>query len=258
MRDSFSNIKIYYDEPRLKMSVAGRFLVRSIIYSAYGILVAAAIIFSTSGINWLSALGWLIVLFLADRLLHFGKAERSFVRLSKEGINVALYAIPQVYSVLEWSFDRALALGGDFNLYAMRKLLQHKDVIGGLARMGVKPEDFVSKVEEYLTKFSSQKNTKEALIQNAEQLMSAAFRHALENKSEAIEAKDLFSALGEITNENIAKLFKLFDIDAGDLENALIYGSLVRKFSGLRRLPGTFAGFIGRPYMVPHMVINHP
>ncbi|OGY63585.1 MAG: hypothetical protein A3I24_01410 [Candidatus Harrisonbacteria bacterium RIFCSPLOWO2_02_FULL_41_13b] len=256
MRDSISNLKIYYDESRLKMSVAGRFLVRSIIYSTYGILIAAAIIFSTAAIPWLSSLGWLIILFIADRLLHFGKAERSFVRLSKEGINVALYAIPQVYSVLEWSFDRALALGGDFNLYVMQKLLQNKDVVGGLARMGVKPEEFISKVEEYLLKLAGQKNTKEALIQNAEQLMSAAFRHALENKSEAIEAKDLFSALGEITNENIAKLFKLFDIDAGDLENALIYGSLVRKFSGLRRLPGTFAGFIGRPYRVRHRVMN--
>src|SRR3989344_7976259 len=191
MRDSFSNIKIYYDEPRLKMSVAGRFLVRSIIYSA-----------------------------------------------------------------LEWSFDRALALGGDFNLYVMRKLLQNKDVVGGLARMDVKSDEFISKVEGQLLKFSSQKNTKEVLIRNAEQLMSVAFRHALENKSEAIEAKDLFSALGEITNENISKLFKLFSVDAGDLENALIYGSLVRKFSGLRRLPGTFAGFIGRPYRVRHRVMN--
>src|SRR3989344_2421052 len=176
MRDSFSNIKIYYDEPRLKMSVAGRFLVRSIIYSA-----------------------------------------------------------------LEWSFDRALALGGDFNLYVMRKLLQNKDVVGGLARMDVKSDEFISKVEGQLLKFSSQKNTKEVLIRNAEQLMSVAFRHALENKSEAIEAKDLFSALGEITNENISKLFKLFFIDAGNLKTFLIYGSLVRKFPGFPLFPGPLA-----------------
>src|SRR3989338_2826382 len=154
MHDSFSNLKIYYDEPRLKMSVAGRFLVRSIIYSAYGILIAAAIIFSTSAIPWLSSLGWLIVLFVADRLLHFGRAERSFVRLPKEDVNVALYAIPQVYSVLEWSFDRALALGGDFNLYVMRKLLQNKDVVGGLARMDVKSDEFISKVEGQLLKLA--------------------------------------------------------------------------------------------------------
>lgn len=258
MRHDFQKeIHVYYNDPRLHMMVVGRFVVRFIIYSFYGILVAAAVAFSTSDIIWLNSLGWLIVLFFGDRLLHFGKAERSLAKLPKRGkINAAAYTLAQTYSAIEWAFDRALALGGDFYLYVLCRLLQNKDVRRGLLRMDVDPEQFVTKAEEYIAKAPNRKNTKERLIKETEKLMIAAFSSALVGRGEFIEQKDVFSALSRLNSDNIDNLFKLFNVNSGDLENALIFGGLAGKFSGLRRLPATLAGFIGKPYRVRHRIMN--
>ena len=65
--------QFFYREPRLEMSVVGRFAIRIISYSSYGILSAAAVAFSFSDVSWLKAIGFLLVLFLFLNLAHFLK-----------------------------------------------------------------------------------------------------------------------------------------------------------------------------------------
>jgi ATP-dependent Clp protease ATP-binding subunit ClpC len=251
------NLELYYDEPRLKMSVFSRFLIRFFSYSTYGILAATAVTLSLSDIKGLQSAGWLLDLFLLDRVIHLGKSERSLARLPRRGkFNAALAMAPSTFSIIEWAFERALILGGDFILYAVRKLIDRKEIREGLRRMDAKPEEILVKLDDYIKNSQTKTNTRAELLREAERLVLAAFSQALAAKSGFIEPKDLFAALKEVKNENLAKLFKLFDIDAADLESALIFGRAARKLWWLKRLPSTLTGFVGRPYKIRHRIMN--
>jgi len=251
------DINLFYDEPRLKMLAVSRFAIRFVSYVTYSLLAAMAILLSVIDIAWLRSIGWLLDLFLLDRLLHLGRPERSLVRLPRTGdVNIALYTSPQAFAILEWAWERTLALGGDFKLYLLRRLIERPEIKQGLMRMDVKPEEFLVKLDEYIQNSSAIKKDRDALWKEVGELMAAAFKQAVVSFSEFIEPKDLFAALSESSNENIAKLFKLFEIDAGDLESVLIFSRFAKQFRWLKRLPATLVGFIGRPYKIRHRVMN--
>ncbi len=231
------------------MGSLGRFLVRFVSYSGYGILVAAAITFSFSDVKWLQSAGWLLALFLADRVAHLGKAERSLAHLPRFGsINIALYLSPQTLLALEWAFERVFLVGGNFYLHLLKKLADRREIREALIRMDVPLEDFLKKIESGLEASLSIKNDRKLLLESAEGLAAEAFKKALIAKSDFVHPKDLFSAIGGVTDEKITSLLKLFDIVEGDLESALIFGV----FKGVP----SFTGFIGRPYKVRHRVMN--
>lgn len=251
------DLEIYYNEPRLQLNGLGRFLVRFFSYCAYGILAAGAVIFSFSDLNWLQSIGWLIALFLLDRITHISKAERRLAPLPKHGrFNAALAVSPRAFSVLEWSFERALVLGGDFVLYVLKRLLERKEIKAALVRMDADPKALSAKLDEYIATSQNKNNNRDSLIKEAEILTLAGFYQAAATRGEYIEPRDLFSGIGRLKNESVAKLFKLFEVDEGDLENALIFGEAAKRFGWLKRLPATLSGFIGRPYKVRHRVMN--
>lgn len=257
MTTMVSNLNIHYKDSRLTMSAFSRFLIRLICYSTYGVLIAASIAFIFSDVKQLNSLGGLLVLFLLDRGRYIGKPEKFLARLPRQdNVNAALYLSPADFAIIEWAFERALILGGDFSVYLMRRLIDRKEIQSGLLRMDVNPEEFSAKLDDYIKDVQSQKKSRNDLLKEVEILMVNALRQAILNQSEYIESKDLFSALSRIQNEAINKLFKLFDIDAGDLENALIFGKFAKRFGFLRRLPSSLVGFIGRPYRVRHRTMN--
>lgn len=251
-----SEIQIFYREPRLEMSILGRFLIRLISYSTYGILMAATVAFSFSDVRWLKAIGFLFVLFLVDRLLHIGEAERHLARLPANKANAADYLTSQGFAAIEYAFDRALVAGGDFWLYLARKLIGRKEVREGLRRLDVNSEELEVKLEEYIKSSLIVKNIKTDLIAQVEQLAQAAFWRAYAGQSEFIEPKDLFSALSAVKNPSISKLLKFFEIGENDLENALVISRFKQKFSGLRRLPASLTGFVARPFRIRERIMN--
>jgi len=248
--------QVYYNDPRLEMTSFGRFLIRLTSYSTYGVLAAAAIAFSLSDIRWLSAIGILIALFLADRLLHFGQAESHLVNMPKGKVNLSYYVKPSAFSIIEYVFGKALLAGGDFGLYIAEKLINRKEIKKGLLRLDIKAEEVEMKIDEYIKSSMTTKNTKKELLVEAEKLIKVAFEHALLSRSEYIEPKDLFSALSDIGNPKVSKLLKLFNINKGDLENALIFSRYKIKFSGLRRLPSSLTGFAAKPFRVRQRAMN--
>src|SRR3989344_5293501 len=97
-------------EPRFKMNIFSRSLGRLICYSAYIILSVTAVTLVVSGASRLVWSGLLLSLFLINRLIHFGEAEKSITHLKKyptPKINLALYLTPQSRRILEKSLDRA-------------------------------------------------------------------------------------------------------------------------------------------------------
>jgi len=205
------------------MTVSGRWIVRFVTAAAYGIVVAAAIIFSVAEVPILRALGWLTILFLIDRVLHFGHADQSFSRIPRGRVNITEYVSPSTYHFIETSFDRALVFGGDWQVHLLHELLVRKELIGALGRIDVKAEELRAKVEEYLKKPDQKKNTKATLVSEVEQLMFVVCDEAIRGGRAEVEPAYLFSALRYVKTESLKKLWLLFNIDDDDLASIVIF-----------------------------------
>src|SRR3989344_3969170 len=104
----------YFKEIRLYLTKPGEFFVRLFTYSFYAVLIAGAALLLFSDMD---ALRWgavLVFLFLLDRLLHFGEAEKALFELKGTRINIALATTPASYRALSYAFRRARAAHENF------------------------------------------------------------------------------------------------------------------------------------------------
>ncbi|KKU93779.1 MAG: ATPase AAA-2 domain protein [Parcubacteria group bacterium GW2011_GWA1_48_11b] len=249
-------MEVYFNEPRLKMTIIGRMAVRLFSYATYGFLTAAAVIFSAGDIPWLKSAGILIALFLLDRARHFRRADRLLVRLPPGRINAAHYLSSAGLSILEWALDRALFNGGNFYLYVAQKLAGRREIRHGLLRMDIKPEKLAEQLESYLQKSSDRKYSRADVDRQVEKLAVAAFERAVKTGSYQIEPKDIFSALSAMGDEELSRIFQSLDLDEEDLENALIFSRFQGVFSRLAKMPASLVGLLGRPYKIRHRIMN--
>ena len=262
----FKDLEFYFHEPRLEMTQAGRLLVRLIFYSSYVILITAAVIFLLSDIPAIFWSGALLLLFLLDRARRFGQGERSIRKIKvKPGIkiNLTAYLTPASFAVLEYAFERALWVGGDFYIFLLKRLAQRKNIRAGLERMDVNLEEMENKIEEYLEsslvdkQYAAEKSErKKQLLADAANLVKLAFEQAADLNDRFIGPEDLFAVLSRVESQDAGKLFNLFDVDSGDLQNALIFSRYRWAFWRLRKLPATLGGFVQRPYFIRHRIMN--
>ncbi|MEK7521139.1 MAG: ATP-dependent Clp protease ATP-binding subunit, partial [Patescibacteria group bacterium] len=239
--------RIYFDDPRLKMTLAGRMFVRVASSSAFLLLAAAGATFLISGINRLFWLGALILLFFGDWLFHRNHAERLIGEAKGGEINAADYLSLAAYKITERAFDRALLQKKNFYLLLLRQLLERKEIREGLARMDVALEEIRRKTDEYLGKTAGASASPE-LRASVENYMAAVFSEAKNRGSHCLEPDDLFSALSLAGDAEIAKIFNLFSINAGDLSRALIFSRFRKRFWGLSAIPATLGGFAPRVF----------
>ena len=236
---------LYFDEPRLKMGHSSRFFSRLIIYSFYVILFVGDITFLLSSARQLFFVGLLISLFLTDRLIHFGQAERSLVglirylpRLSRRGkssdpgrINVANFFTPKSFYILEKSFEKALFLGGNFHLYLLENILSQAEIQKGFLRLDVSLKDVNQKLREFIKEAGDKKCNPLELWSKLDMLAKSAFVFAFYNKNRFVAPWDLFSALANIEDPLISRFFGIFAIDASDLEKTMIFSRFYKKIS---------------------------
>ena len=119
-----ANLELYFDDPRLRMTPAGRFLVRFSFYVGYFVLGSLAglfLLFETdSRFFWL---GILLLVFILDRIFHIGEGEDSLDFMPKRGsYNLARVITPKGFQLLESSLGRALFTGTDFRYILLEKL----------------------------------------------------------------------------------------------------------------------------------------
>ncbi len=255
---------LYFFEPRLKMNVIERLLARIVIYCTYTILTATAITFLMSDIKWLFWLGILGALFLIDRLIHFGQAEKSLTDLKiqpDQKINTAKYFTPSSLGILERALEKALITNNDFFLYLIKFLLENQDIQDGLLRMGVALKEFEQKIDDLLKEsqktFPPQtKISRQDLINRIEDLLKKTFQISLASRERFIEPRNIFSALSFVASEKVNRIFHLFSIDQDDLKNALVFGRFRKKFRWLKRLPPVLGGFAHKPYKIRHRFMN--
>jgi len=247
------------------MSHLGRFLVRLVFYSNFGILAAICILALTSPIKWLFWLGILLALFVVDFIMHLGKADRSLRGDLSGRVNLLKYTAPASFTILEYGFDRSMLLGGNFYLYILKKLLERNDIKDGLSRMDVKLEDFRDKVDEMLAaslskkkEYGSKAEHREILRKEIEKILTLALEQAAASGNRYITPKDIFAALSYCDSHGVLRVLEFFNIDPGDLENSLIFSNYYKPFKFIRNLPSTLDEFISfsRPYKVRHRVMN--
>ncbi len=260
---NFKGIEFSFKEPRLEMTQPERFLIRLVFYSSYAVLIAAAITFLLSDIQSLFWSGALLTLFLLDQLRRLGKSDVLIQDRWGKRTNLAFYLAPSSYNILEYAFERALWAGGNFYLFLIKRLLDKKDIRDGLSRMDVNPEEMEQKIDEYLEsslkeqKFSGdKKEIKKRLLAEVEAVARLAFEQAVLADGPSIDPKDLFAALSYAPSDAVTRLFQLFNIGAGDLQNALIFSRYSWAFWWLRKLPATLGGFAAKPYFVRHRIMN--
>jgi ATP-dependent Clp protease ATP-binding subunit ClpA len=254
------NYTLFFKDPRLVMTLPGRFFVRVVSYVSYLVLIAAAATFLISDLNWLRALGAFLALFLLDRAMHLGGADYPLLELPKTGnVNLAKFLRPKAYSVIERSFDRSSVAKRNLLLEMARELSNLSDVKDGLKRLDVPFGEFKQKAEDLLGASSTSEIekslSKEERLKMAESVVVAALSQALDAGHNFIEPADLFSAIPLANNDASGRLFNIFGIEPGDLEKALIFSSLSkRRLFG--RLPGTLAGFVVGPRRMRHRIMN--
>ena len=239
------------------MSFVGRISVRVANYVMHLLLLAAAFTFLFSDLAWLRLSGILLALFLVDRAIHLKEGDRPISEMPKSGkVNVARHVSPASHSLLERALDRSLLGRRNFYLEMTSQLMGIREIRDGLKRLDVKPDEFREKLEELLAGEDGKKTAGEIRIQ-IEALMLEAMRNALADKQRFVEPNDIFSALPQLPDPLLKRLFGTFSLEAQDVSHAMVLVSLQRNYSRLRQLPQALSGIIlGAERGLRHRIMN--
>jgi hypothetical protein len=105
-QEASNNRELYFHDPRLGMTVAGRFTVRVVSYITNLVLLFATGTLLISEIRPLKCLGFFLTLFFIDRVIHLGEADLPIAELPESGrVNLADIMKPAAFSVMPtaWS-----------------------------------------------------------------------------------------------------------------------------------------------------------
>lgn len=236
--------EVIFIDPRLGMTVAGRFAVRAVSLITYLVLAATivSLLFSDLlGLYYLSILG---ALFFMDRFLHLREADKPLSELPGSGtVNAARYMSPRAYSVLEHAYDRAAFTRRHFFLEAAAQLVGRPEVKEALRRLDVRPEEFSQKLDEFLTQSGKISATRQVRDEQVSELAIAAFHEAVGNSHEFVAVSDLVAALPRVGDEWTNRLFGVFNIEPDDVGQAVLFSSARRDVQTIRKKPVELSGF---------------
>lgn len=230
-----------FDDPRLRMTVMGRMAVRALGLVAEVVAVVAAFAFAFSDVPWVKWLGIFFLLFIVDRLAHFGEGDRPLTELSSGagegrragvyphtkralstsgtdarsgvGVNLAPYLAPKAFAAIERAHDRSVIAHDNFFLALARELLGRPDTEECLRRLDVSPDEFKGRVEEFLESEVGNGNGNGGALTV---LVVRACEIARDAGHRFIEPRDLFSALPATDDPTITRLFHIFQLTADD------------------------------------------
>jgi hypothetical protein len=258
-QETSSRYQLYFDEPRLRMTVAGRILVRVITYVVYLVLFVTTATFFASGGAALFYSGIFLLLVIIDLVLHHGEGDLPISEISKKGgrVNLAKILNPQAFAVLDRAADRTAITKKNFYLEVARRLLDYPKIEEGLAPVGCKARRVQTEARRsFGGTGAAGAGSREDYLSKSELLVNQAFREAVGSGHDFIMLADLFSALMKVSDTDVAHVFDLFSIEPSDLEQALIFGSVTGR-GMFGRLPSILAGFAsGSRHVIRHRIMN--
>jgi ATP-dependent Clp protease ATP-binding subunit ClpC len=255
MLPKISKYEFHFDDPRLRMTVAGRMLVRVVGYVSYFVIFAATFMFLISyDIPALFYFGMFLLLVDIDLLLHHGEGDTPISELPKDGkVNLAGTMNRAAFSIFERAVDRAAITKKSFLLELANRLFEMPQIQDGLRRLDVDPKAFKAKLEVLMEEPAAPEN----FLMMVESLAARAFASAVSAGHDFIKPADIFSALPAMENERLSRLFSLFNIEEGDLERALIFSSLAGGSGFFARLPSVLGGFAPESHhTAEHRIMN--
>lgn len=260
--------ELYFDDPRFRMSIAGRLLVRVAGYTSYLVATVGTATFLISELPGLRALGILGALFLVDCAFHRNEADHRLVK-SHDGrrqtavsgatrCNVASYMSPSAFATLERAYDRSVMTRSPFLLELAAQLLHTKEVQEGLMRLDVDSDEFRYKVREFISDASVNvpPRNRDEVRGVLSELAVRAFERADMAGHEQVDVGDLFAALVATRDSSITRLIIAFGMSTSDVERALMMSAAARRIKG-RRAAVTRGGFLfGSGRAARHRVMN--
>jgi ATP-dependent Clp protease ATP-binding subunit ClpC len=235
-----------FDDPRLRMTIAGRLLVRVVTAIWYVFLIAAAVTFLISGIPHIAIFGIFLSIVLVDRFIRRRDGDRSIAAvLQRKGrtVNIAGTFKSKAYAVMEQAFDRSSMTREDFYLEVARRIVEVQGIADGLRRLDVDPGEFKNKLEDLLKGSRPaipMPDAKKVAQEAVRRLALQAFREAAAAGHRFVKLSDIFSALADIHDARTDRLFSMFSIDPRDMRHALILSSVSLD---IPRLPHALGGF---------------
>src|SRR3989338_11681060 len=219
-------VTLVFEDPRLRLSGAGRFVVRVVSWMTLFLITGVGTMFVLSDIESLGALGGLLLLFLLDRLWHSKQGDRPIREFPKEGrVNVAKCVTPAAFGTLERAFERSNLKRTNIYLEILEDLVHIKEIEAGFERLEVNLGDLRKRLELAL-RGSSEKESREERRQKLEKVAIEAFARAREVHHDFIESADLFAALLAVGDGEIGKLFAIFSLDSFKIRGAVLFGEL--------------------------------
>ena len=215
------NYTVYFDDPRLRMSGVGRFIVR--VFSGIGYLFFATLtaLLLISDVRGLQFLGAFFLLFWGDRLIHYHDSDMHLEELKTEaGLNIAHYFYPGTFTALE----RALVIAGashqPFHITLLKELLKNSQVQELFSRLDVEEKTLKEKIDPWLGEKNAERNPYETVL--ASPLLLNAFHQARTNKHHSVQPGDLTAALFDIDDPYIERLTHTFSITPENIVEALL------------------------------------
>ncbi len=220
---------LYFDDPRLRMSAAGRFLTRVISGTGYLFFAALTALLLISDILGLQFAGLFLLLFWADLLIHYREADENLSEIKDEnGLNIGSFLSPAAFHALE----RAVMIGGmthqHFTIAFLKELLQDSQVRDILARLDIDQNALREKIESWLAqKVEPNDNPFEITVTSP--MLSDAFHRAQSNFHRSIQPGDLVAALFSVKDPFIERLARAFAITPEGLTEAILLSRATAK-----------------------------
>jgi ATP-dependent Clp protease ATP-binding subunit ClpA len=259
MAEETSIKNVYFQDPRLRMSLIERLLTRVLIfifYIALAIVAALLILMKESNIRYL---GFLLAIFLVDRFVHFNEPAKKFDKKFKkrlesgQKINLADYAQDSFKRFLEVGVEKTAIGGGNFYLWLLDEFLSLKEFQNVFAKLDAKSDDFRYHLREALQKREAEKKNRKELLEMAESLAILAFSYC---RDPYLRPRDLFLSLFFINDPEVGRLLTYFNLNPDDIKVAVIFSDFRKKLFGPPAIPATLGSFIKTLPSRRHRIMN--
>lgn len=186
---------LYFENLRLQMGGFSRFLARLIVYSWYASLAALIIVLLFTDFKWMQSLGWFLILFLGDRLIHLNHGEKKIKTMPPKGrVNLDIFLSPSAMSILEKSLERSNFLGGDIKLWIKKQCLTYPEIRKQLKKERIDWKKENDELSLLLKKDRAKIPLKDNL-NSLEDLVKVSYKKALDARSDFIEPGHVFNVI---------------------------------------------------------------
>ena len=230
--------QFYFKEPRLMMNVASRLVIRVFIFVFYIALAVIAwiLIASVSSVKYL---GFLLAIFLVDRIIHLQNPKRKFTKHFKEKIkegknfNLADFCGDAYKRFLEVAVEKTFIARGNFYLRLLDEFLNLNQYQKVLKKIDVPIDQFRYALREEIKKSANeaeQKKDRNSVLQMADKLAVSSLNYC---DADHLKPTHLFVALFFVEDNSLKRLLSHFKIDAEDIKVAIIFAEFKKKIFGI-------------------------